>query len=182
MQIPDGYILITKVEYEQMQEQIRLLLLRVKELEAQVKELEGKLHKDSHNSHKPPSSNEFKKRKNNRMKGEHSQGGQKGSEGTTLKMVTHPDKRIRCEVKGKCSCGTSLDDLPVTRIEKRQVFDLPLKLIEVTEYEVEVKVCSCGLEHYATSPVHAPVQYGKRIQSLAIGMNQYQMIPFERLQ
>lgn len=175
MQIPEGYLLISKVEYEQMRKQIAMLMAR-------VKELEGMLHKDSHNSHKPPGSNEFKKIKNNRIKGEHSQGGQQGNEGTTLKMVKHPDKRVRCKAKGKCSCGTSLENLPVTRIEKRQQFDLPPKLIEVTEYEVEVKACSCGLEHYAQCPVNAPVQYGKRIQSLAIGMNQYQMIPFERLQ
>lgn len=30
--------------------------------------------------------------------------------------------------------------------------------------------------------MQAPVQYGKRIQALAVGMNQYQMIPCERLQ
>ena len=175
MKIPEGYILISKIEYEQMCKQIALLMAR-------VKELEGMLHKDSHNSHKPPGSNEFKKIKNNRIKGEHSQGGQPGNEGTTLKMVKHPDKRVRCKAQGKCLCGTSLDDLSVMRIEKRQEFDMPPKLIEVTEYEVEVKVCSCGLEHYAGCPVNAPVQYGKRLQSLAVGMNQYQMIPFERLQ
>ena len=175
MQIPEGYILISKVEYEQMLGQIETLLAR-------VKELEGMLHKDSHNSHKPPGSNEFKKIKNNRVKGEHSQGGQTGSEGTTLKMVTNPDKQIRCKAEGKCSCGTSLEDLPVTRIEKRQEFDLPPKLIEVTEYAVEIKVCSCGLEHHAQCPVNAPVQYGKRIQALAVGLNQYQMLPYERLQ
>lgn len=175
MKIPEGYILISKIEYEQMCKQIELLMAR-------VKELEGMLHKDSHNSHKPPGSNEFKKIKNNRIKGEHSQGGQPGNEGATLKMVKHPDKRVRCKVQGKCSCGTSLEDLSATRIEKRQEFDLPPQLIEVTEYEVEVKICSCGLEHYARCPVNAPVQYGKRIQSLAIGLNQYQMLPFERLQ
>lgn len=189
MQISEGCILITKVEYEQLlkdNEQLgkdnEQLRKQVELLMARVKELEGMLHKDSHNSHKPPGSNEFKKIKNNRIKGEHSQGGQTGSEGTTLKMVTNPDKKIRCKVQGKCSCGTSLENLPVTRIEKRQEFDLPPKLIEVTEYEVEVKICSCGAEHHAQCPVNAPVQYGKRMQSFAIGMNQYQMIPYERLQ
>ena len=54
MQIPEGYILISKVEYEQMLGQIEMLMARVKELERM-------LHKDSHNSHKPPGSNEFRK-------------------------------------------------------------------------------------------------------------------------
>jgi transposase len=97
-------------------------------------------------------------------------------------MVANPDKRVRCEVKGKCSCGKSLESLPVIRLEKRQVFDLPPKLIEVTEYEVEVKKCFCGKQHKAECPVQSPVQYGKRIQALAIGLNQYQMLPYERLQ
>ena len=175
MQIPEGYILISKVEYEQMRKQIEWLMAR-------VKELEGMLHKDSHNSHKPPGSNEFKKIKNNRIRGEHSPGGQPGSEGTTLKMVEHPDKRVRCKVEGKCSCGTSLEGLPVLSIRKRQKFDLPEKLIEVTEYEVEIKKCICGKRHEAVCSLQSSVQYGKRIQSLAIGMNQYQMIPYERLQ
>mgnify|MGYP001584512279 CR=1 FL=1 len=86
MEIPDGYILISKIEYEQMCKQIELLMAR-------VKELEGMLHKDSHNSHKPPGSNEFKKIKNNRMKGEHSQGGQPGNEGTTSKYPCGRDHR-----------------------------------------------------------------------------------------
>lgn len=147
MQIPEGYILITKVEYEQLHKEIEQLRheneqLRklVESLMVRIKELDGMLRKDSHNSHKPPCSDAFKKPiKNNRIKGEHSQGGQPGSKGTTLKMVANPDKRVCCEVKGKCSCGKSLGSLPVIRIEKRQEFDLPSKLIEVTEYEVEIK-------------------------------------------
>lgn len=176
MQIPDGYLLISKVEYEQLRNTVELLTAR-------VKELEGMLHKDSHNSHKPPSTDGFKKHvKNSRVKGEHSQGGQPGSKGTTLRMIDKPDKRIRCVVKGLCDCGKPLENLPVKRIEKRQKFDLPAKLIEVTEYEVEVKKCCCGKEYKAACPVETTVQYGKRIQALAIGLNQYQLLPFERLQ
>jgi len=176
MQNKEEYILISKFEYEQLHKQIELLMAR-------VKELEGMLHKDSHNSHKPPSSDIFRKPiKNSRIKGKHPQGGQLGSEGTTLMMVSNPDKRIRCKVQGNCTCGAALEDFPVIRIEQRQEFDLPPKLIDVTEYEVEIKKCVCGKEHKAVCPVQAPVQYGKRIQALAIGLNQYQMIPYERLQ
>lgn len=175
MQIPKGYLLISKIEYEQ-------LLNRLTMMEARIKELEGMLNKDSHNSHKPPGSNEFKKLKNNRIKGEHSQGGQPENEGNTLKMVDNPDKQVRCKITGKCSCGKSLEELPLAWIERRQKFDLPEKLIEVTEYEVEVKQCMCGQHYEGACPVQAPVQYGKRIQSLAIGMNQYHMLPYERLQ
>ncbi|MFH1319551.1 MAG: transposase, partial [Bacteroidota bacterium] len=197
MQVPKGYILLSKVEYEELQKnnkqlhhenerlnkQVKLLSKQVELLMARVKELEGMLHKDSSNSHKPPSSDGYKKViKNNRLKGERAQGGQPGNAGNTLKMVDNPDKRVICKVKGKCLCVATLDELPVNHIKRRQVFDLPLQLIEVTQYEVEVKKCFCGKQHVAECPVQAPVQYGKRIQSLSIGMNQYQIIPFERLQ
>jgi hypothetical protein len=188
--VPVGYILIKQVEYEQLLKDHEQLCRENAELRKtvemlvfRVKELEGMLHKDSRNSHKPPGSDAFRKPiKNSRVKGERPQGGQAGSEGTTLKMIENPDKQVTCKVKGTCSCGTLLTDLPLSRIEKRQEFDIPPKLIEVTEYEVEVKKCVCGKEHKAECPVQAHVQYGKRIQALAIGLNQYQMLPYERLQ
>lgn len=40
MQVPEGYILIPKVDYEQ-------LLNRLAMMESRIKELEGKLHKNS---------------------------------------------------------------------------------------------------------------------------------------
>jgi len=54
MQIPEGYILITKVEYGQLRKDNEQLHKQVELLMARLKELEGILHKDSHNSRLPP--------------------------------------------------------------------------------------------------------------------------------
>ena len=100
MQIPEGYILITKVEYEQFlkqKEQIELLMAR-------VKELESLLLKTSKNSHNPPGSDGL--RSPSRITGKRviksnrEAGGQKGHEGATLEMVDKPDKVIKHKVRG----------------------------------------------------------------------------------
>ena len=68
---------------------------------------------------------------------------------------------------------------------KRQVFDLPLPKIEVTEHQAEIKVCSCCNKRViAAFPygVNAPVQYGEVIQSWAIYLQHQQFIPEDRLQ
>lgn len=176
MQVPDGYILIRKEEYEYMRKTIAILLAR-------VKELEGMLGKDSRNSHKPPSSDGYKKEiKNNREKSDRNQGAQPGHEGKTLELVAHADKIVHHRVQGQCSCGKQLAGFPVQEIQRRQVFDLPQKLMEVTEHRIEVKQCMCGKIHKAACSIEGITQYGKRIKSFAVYMNQYQFIPYDRLQ
>lgn len=93
MQVPEGYILITKIEYEQLRKQVELLIAR-------VKELEGMLHKNSSNSSKPPSSDWYKKSiKNRRQKSHKKAGGQSGHDGKTLEMVEHPDHVVEHKVE-----------------------------------------------------------------------------------
>lgn len=175
MQVPEGYILILKSDYEE-------LLNRLSMMEARIKELEGMLHKNSGNSHKPPSSDGYKKQvQNNRIKSERKAGGQLGHEGKTLQMVETPDKIIDHSVKECNHCGTNLEKTAATKFYRRQVHDLPPVKIEVTEHRVEVKQCSvCGKETIAACEVPASVQYGERIKSMGVYLNQYQMLPFER--
>ena len=176
MEIPEGYILISKVEYEQLLNQIAQLLAR-------VSELEGQLHKNSSNSHKPPSSDGYKKIiKNNREQTNKKQGAQPGNLGSTLEQRPIADKIVSHKIIGRCACGEDLESLPVKQIKRRQVFDLPAQLLEVTEHQVEVKQCCCGKTHEAKCAIQGVTQYGTKIKSLAIYLNQYQYLPFERTQ
>ncbi len=177
MQLPEGFILITKVDYEQ-------LLNRLEMQDARIKELEGMLRKDSHNSHKPPSSDwHSKKIKNNREKSGKKVGGQPGHEGATLHLVENPDKIIEHIVVECEHCGADLGNVKAKKMYRRQVHDIPPLKMEVTEHKVEVKHCSwCGQDTFAKCEIPASVQYGQRIKSLGVYLNQYQMLPFERTQ
>ena len=66
----------------------------------------------------------------------------------------------------------------------RQVKDIPQPRIEVTEHQVETKICSCGCVNTGLFPerVTAPVQYGERISALAVYLSVQQLIPEDRLQ
>ena len=78
-------------QLEQLQ-QVPHLIALVQVLSARVREMEGRLHKDSHHSSKPPSSDGLaKKPKSRRPSSGRKPGGQAGHAGTTLKRVANPE-------------------------------------------------------------------------------------------
>ena len=157
---------------------------RIAELEERVKSLEDQINKNSHNSSKPPSTDPFRKIKGQRKPSGKSVGGQKGHKGHTLEMAKNPDHLIVHPVIKCESCGRFLCDTVATSYERRQVFDLPPIKVEVFEHQAERKICpNCGCLNKATFPkeVAHPVQYGTRLKSVAAYLNQYQLVPFDRL-
>ncbi len=160
---------------------------RVEQLERRVKELESQRAQDSHNSHKPPSSDGYGKPhpKSLRTPSGRKPGGQPGHPGQTLPRVKTPDhiQIHSLEVCPQCS-GRGLGKEPVLDYESRQVFDLPERPLEVTEHRAEIKCCPhCAAQVRADFPagVSAPVQYGPRFQSLMVYLNQQQLLPYDRL-
>ena len=182
-QLPEGYILIKKSDYDFLLETIEELKKKVQILTSRIEELEGQLHQNSQNSHKPPSTDAFKKPiKNSRELSDRKQGGQNGHEGRTLKMVENPDKIIEHKVIGNCHCGIDLNEIAVDRIIRKQEFELPEKLVEVIEHRIEVKRCKCGKIHYGSCELKGNVQYGSKLKGFMVYLNQYEYIPYDRLQ
>jgi len=157
---------------------------RIDQLEDRIKELEDQISKNSRNSSKPPSTDEFNKPSPKSLRKETGRkaGGQKGHKGNNLKMVAFPDEEQLHKVRVCGCCQKDLQKQKAEAIERRQVYDLsPLELI-ITEHQIEVKRCSCGYLNKANFPdgVDHYVQYGSNIKSLLVYMQDYQLLPYER--
>ena len=169
--------------YDQGKEAVIAL---IRQLVERVQALEDRVAKNSQNSGKPPSSDGLSKPapKSRRKRHGRKSGGQPGHVGHTLKAVSKPDY-VKVHSVRKCQyCQVSLRKVKAHRYEKRQVFDLPPVRMEVTEHRAEVKQClCCGKESKGEFPqdVTQPVQYGPEVKSQAVYLNQYQMIPLERV-
>jgi len=169
--------------YAQGKEAVIALFHKVLE---RIQALEDRVAKNSQNSGKPPSSDGINKPapKSGRKRGGRKSGGQVGHKGYTLTAVLKPDY-VKVHPVCECQhCHVSLRKVKATRYEKRQVFDLPPVCIEVTEHQAEIKRCpQCKKESRAEFPqdVTQPVQYGAEVKVQAVYLNQYQMIPLERV-
>jgi len=171
---------------------INLLLgleTEVSELRRQVKELTDRLGRNSRNSNKPPSTDGLEKPppKSLRQRTGRKPGGQPGHPGRTLEQVAQPD-HTRTHKLGSCPCGAcqgrSLRGEPLIDYEKRQVFELPPKLLVVTEHQAEIKRCPVsGRLVCASFPdnVQAPAQYGPRFKGVQSYLNTEHFLPFDRL-
>jgi transposase len=139
-----------------------------------IAELEARLKQNPRNSSRPPSSEGRDKPpprpRSLRKKSGRKPGGQDGHEGTTLAQVARPDRELRHE-PGCCGrCGAGLTGRPVTGVERRQVFDLPLAEVTVTEHQLIERECGCGHRTEAAAPqgAEAPVQYGPRVAAIIV--------------
>lgn len=168
-----------------LQEQVALLQAQIAALTARVQELEALVNKDSHNSSKPPSSDGLARKPapvSLRKKSGKRPGGQPGRHGCTLEPVADP-RYVIVHAPQTCShCGGSLDGTPVATEERRQVFDLPPLALEATEHRVQTLRCACGCQTRAEFPegVTQRAQYGPRIKALAVYLQDYQLLPYQR--
>src|SRR5512144_1770706 len=166
---------------------------RIAELEAQVQALQGQvqalqaqLAKDSRTSGKPPSSEGLKKPprpQSERGKSGQHPGGQPGHPGQTLAQTDQPDRIIYHRPETCPGCGQSLVGATVVDECRRQVFDLPLQKLEVTEHRAQVVCClRCQQGSVGVFPpgVEQPVQYGERLKALSVYLKDYQLLPYER--
>jgi transposase len=169
---------------ESQNEQTKSLEEVIDSLQARIKVLEGQQAKDSHNSSLPPSSDRFVRPvKSLRHKSGKKPGGQKGHCGHSLRHVETPDEVLIHPVDHCDHCQHDLHTSPADLPERRQVIDLPIKRLWVTEHRVEEKQCPvCFHLTRASFPatVTAPTQYGTSIRAVATYLIEGQVIPYAR--
>ena len=165
------------------------LKILVGELQAQIADLEGRLGKTSKNSSKPPSSDPNSVRAEKKLsraerrakareqlkaktkgKPEAKPGKQPGSEGHHLGRVAEPDRRVAHRPETCCGGGGGLAGAEIVSVERRQVFDLPPIIVEVTEHEAVRVRCGCGALNQAEFPPEAvaPACWGPGVRALAV--------------
>lgn len=161
-------------------------MVQLQQMELKIKELEAQINANSTNSSKPPSSDGLKKKPAFPRKKGGRRGGLPGHKGNTLKMVAQvDDEEIHGPTNSTCECGCCLSGVPIELLnEKRQVFDLPPRLLQVTQHQVGTKKCpGCGITHRGNFPanVNAPTQYGTHVHALIGLLNVEQSLPVGRI-
>lgn len=175
-----------EAENADLRRELSACQIKIGELEQENARLRSMLNRNSQNSSKPPSTDFLKKPnpKSLREKSGRTSGGQKGHPGKTLRQVDEPGE-VQIHHPEKCSgCHSSLEGVPAYAFERRQVFEIPEPKLDVIEHRCGKKICpACGNQNIAEFPagVDHPVQYGPRAKGLMAYLQNYQIIPYERI-
>jgi transposase len=163
-------------------------------LQAEVTELKRQLGRNSGNSSQPPSTdgpaapNRAARRRAVRDQAR-KPGKQPGAGGATLAMIADPDEIIEHLPRSCDGCGAGLDTgladgapSESAGVTRRQVHDIPLITIRVSEHRLHRRRCGCGHLTRAQAPagVGAPVSYGPNLRALAAYLLVYQHVPVAR--
>lgn len=162
------------------------LIDKVKKLEEEVEKLKNK---NSRNSSLPPSRDKHelkKKTRTLRRKSGRKKGGQKGHDGTTLKMSSEVDKIIKYQAHHCLHCETKLTDEQGKLVERKQIWDIPAIKLEVSEHRRYEKQCDhCGKrtrsQYDLALQTGPPVRYGDRLKNQVGYFSSRQLLPYKRL-
>jgi transposase len=153
---PEEEIASLTAENARQREQIAALLERVQELEVRL----ANASKDSHTSHKPPSSDPLgrKRPRSQRRRSGKKPGGQLGHRGETLHLVALPDEVVEHRLAVCAGCQTPLDETAsVVLYERRQVRDPPpVRLLVREQRALHVRCPRCEQVSVGRFPPEAP--------------------------
>jgi rRNA maturation protein Nop10 len=150
---------------------------KIAELSARIAELEVRLHQNSTNSSKPPSSDGLAKpaSRSLREKSGRKPGGQKGHKGHGLKIVGEPDKIVIVAPDVCPECGTALESIPFSQYDTRYKYDVVIK-IKLVKYVLQSAKCpNCGSIVRTAAPpgCEGTLNYGETIRSLSAMLTNY---------
>ena len=184
--VPDSKGWVDHAALSQLSKDDLIALLLAQE--ARIAELERRLGLNSANSGKPPSSDGLKKPVrvgSLREASGRKTGGQPGHPGKTLSRTEAPDATIDHFPLICAGCGAALSEAMAMDHTARQVFDLPEpKPLVVTEHRAHTCCCpACGTQTRSAFPagVTAPAQYGARLAACVLYLQNYQLLPEQRL-
>ena len=173
----------------ELEARLELALAEIERLRARVVELESQLGKNSTNSSMPPSRDdataraERAKRASQRPKTGRKPGAQRGHGGRAMTRVDDPDhivvhRPLSCE-----GCGAGLE-ATVERGggQRRQVFDVVARPVEVTEHVAVTCRCTCGHDTRGTFPAEAtgPATWGPKTAAFAVSLVIRHHVPYKR--
>lgn len=130
--------------------------------------LREQLNAHSKNSSLPPSQ-DHKKKKQEKAKSKLKKGAQQGHPGNQRPTLPpeNVDRFIICELsRTHCDCGGEIKLRQ--KIERHQVFEIPLVKYEVTEYQLQKGYCICCSENYSASLPVGVSQKGFGVRAQAV--------------
>ncbi len=143
---------------------------------SRIDDLESRLRRDSRTSSRPPSSDPpwGKKRRERKPPSKKRQGAQPGHTGTTRKLIDESEvDSVEDHRPSECSvCGSSELELLTRPPHRHQVFEIPPRLVEVTEHRLHRARCR-DCEETTTAPLPAGVTrspFGPRLCALTAGL------------
>jgi transposase len=142
--------------------------------------LRARFNMDSSNCSKPLSTDGLTKKPALPKEKKGSRGAQTKHKGSTLTMLETVVLRPL-----QCDCVCDLSSQPGCLVAERQVFELPMPQLEVTEYQSTEVVCQgCGRKHKANFPegVHSQTQYGNGVKAFLTLLNVEGKLSFQKTQ
>ena len=145
---------------------VRHLCAQIEELKRRMEQLEARLHLDSNNSNKPPSSDSpFQRGKSSAQERRPGRPGAKKGHPGHRQVLREPTQTVELEPQ-QCSCGNT-EFIEIRPYHTHQVIELPEIPMEVIHFVLQEGRCTCcGKLTKADLPPKAESGYGPRLSAL----------------